>query len=392
MTAPPHTGTADETLAYAIRLSALGLLCTIIISWPLYLPGFRIFTPAPLIGPLMAIPVFIDQCIYALCTALLLWLLVKPQTTIPAAGVVICLLFWALQDANRLQPYNYMYGYTFFISILCRNHKPSATDALRLMVSGVYFWAGFHKINMTFFLSIFPWFIEPIHHFSQTKNPSLLELPFVMALIATPFFEASIGILLLFPRRWRLATAMALTMLAVVLICLGPLGHNWAMVVWPWNIYLFLMEWRLFFVSSDSQGSLISRINYRNILSVILFMIAPVLAIWIPWYSSQIGFKLYSGNIMSAEIVFAPDETFGKVPGYIQSLIRDHRLSMNDWTVTELRNAVYPVPYVFETSARGLCPYLDDPKNAILNLYYPPLFYQVHRLQKSEPLCPPLQY
>lgn len=384
--------TKEQVLDFTVRLATVGLLCALVISWRLFVPGFRVYEVAPVFTALAQIPPFIDWGIFFLCIALLLWFLASPGARIPVVGILVISLFWMLQDINRLHPWNYMYCYTFLIAVLCRNDKSAGLDALRLMICGVYFWAGFHKINVTFFTDIFPWFVAPVHEFFHEVLPSFPDMIFTVAAILTPFFEASIGVLLLFPRWRRLATVMAFTMLMVVLACLGPFGHNWAPIVWPWNVYLFLTECWLFYSAPASADirPLLRRPGRWSMLSIALFMIAPAFAIIVPWYSSHMGFKLYSGNITLAQVIFSPHEKFSKLPEYIRPLItEDNRLLFGQWAEAEIQVSPYPVPYVFQTSARGLCPYLDDPENAMLVLSYPPPFYSLDGKDVSMPLCPP---
>jgi len=280
-----------------------------------------------------------------------------------------------------------MYYYAIFIAAWCGKQKAVGLNALKVMIGGVYFWAGFHKLNATFYLSVFPWFIEPLHVFphSLTGQPSLLDTLFAFALLITPFFELSIGILLFFPKRRCLATGMAFVMLMVVLFCLGPLGHNWGMAVWPWNIYLFLMEYTLFF--SPVQGAAKVQRGLPVLLSIALFVVAPVLAMVTPWYALT-GFKLYSGNAVTAEIVLPERETLAKAPAYVRMLVSPkHRLDLAEWTVREIGD-FYPVPYVVKMGVRGLCPYLDYPADAKLIISFPPPFYSVERSEQELPVCP----
>ncbi len=137
--------------------------------------------------------------------------------------------------------------------------------------------------------------------------------------LATPFFESLIGILLLFPKSKGNCNGMAFAMLVTVLYCLGPFGHNWEKDVWPWNIWLFLMELRLFMVAAGNRGfSLrVSEMKGLPALSVVLFCLAPVTAMFIPWYA-YLGFKLYSGNVVTAQVILAPDETLAKAPPFLK--------------------------------------------------------------------------
>lgn len=373
---------------FIIRLTAITLLITLLISWRLYLPGFRVFLSVPLLDMLHGLPYWVDWTVTIACMMCLISLAVFPRKRALAGGVLFCLAVGVLQDVNRLNPYICMYSFPLITAFFCRDNKDHALDALRIMICGVYFWAGFHKLNATFYNTVFPWFISPIHQFSL-QDPGTLDYMFGFGLLITPVFEAMIGILLLFPKYRRVATVMAFIMLVTVLVCLGPLGHNWGKVVWPWNIYLFMMEYLLFWKFPDKTNApfFVSRQSYISRVGIALYVIAPVLAIFSPWYSYP-GFKLYSGNIVRAEVLLAPEETMSRVPDYIASLRVPDKLDVGSWSVHELGNMPYPAPYVLRTGAAGLCAYLDEPGQTQLRMIYPSPFYSQDKEYEDMPLCP----
>jgi hypothetical protein len=386
----PASGTASRTMALVARITVLCLLATMAISWKAYVPAPRIFAPYPLWESLNALPEAVNWGVALLYVGLNIWLFIAPLNPRPAVGLLFCILFWTAQDMNRMQPYLYMYSYAIFIVACCGSRKEGGLDALRIMVCGVYFWAGLHKMNVTFYVSTFPWFVSPFFTFNQPGTPMVVEFLAQLIMLQTPYFEALIGVFLLFPKWRRLGTAMAFAMLVVVLLCLGPLGHNWGVVVWPWNLYLFILEVVLFMNVAYNQRApfLLYRQQLLGLLSIVLFMLAPALAMYQLWYT-RLGFKLYSGNASYAEIVFPPEEGFSRMPEYVKNLVNDkHILDVTEWSGRELQNLAYPVPEAFKLGSVGLCPYLEQPKDAILRIYYPPPFYTYNARFEDLPLCP----
>jgi uncharacterized membrane protein YphA (DoxX/SURF4 family) len=387
---PVHSSAApdedvEHDLAYVVRLTCLVLLVTLGIVWRSYVPGHRIYAPAHMFGFFNALPAYTGWGMLLLNCSFLICLLVKPASRPAALGALGCALFFVVDDINRLQPYIYMYYFTLVAACFGRSLQP-----LRIMVSGVYFWAGFHKLNYTFFFGVFPWFIQPLHVFtSPPAPPNLLDSFFLDAIFITPLFEALIGILLLFPQWRRFATAMAFSMLVVVLYCLGPFGHNWEKDVWPWNVWLFLMEVRLFCWSADSRNGrfLLLKMRGRDRLSLLLFYIAPVLAMFTPWYS-YMGFKLYSGNTTTAQIILPSDETLAKAPPFLKVISApDHTFGFS--ALAEHEHVPYVLyPYAIKQSAAGLCSYLAKPSKAILRIYSAPPFYAFRSDHEDMPLCP----
>lgn len=381
----------ETALPYIVRLTCLTWLAAAAITWRTFISSARTFPPSPVIPLLHALPGWMDWLVFGLQIAFLLWLLFAPHNRRAAYGVIAAAVLCMFRDLTFLQPYTLMYIYTLLAAGASRQKETERLNALRIMVAGVYFWAGFHKQNLTFYSAIFPWFIEPIYTMSNAANPTAADMLAALSGVATPVFELMIGVQLLFPARRKIATGMAFVMLSVVLICLGPLGHNWGMVVWPWNIYLFLLEMKLFFRDRDNDFyALFARADMSLLRAggIAAFMIAPVFAIYSVTYA-YVGFKLYSGNIAQAEIVLPPQETMAHAPERLKKMItQKHTIRLIEWSVRETGHAPFPIPYVFRTAGPGLCRYLDDPKAALLRIYYPPPFYSMKRGQEEAALCP----
>lgn len=362
-------GTSDENserdLAYVVRLTCLTILITLGMEWRFFLPGFRhpLLTLVPLYEPLAKLPSFIDWGIFILCISLLIWLLITPQKRFPAFGISACIIFWGVQDIVRFQPWFHMYCFVTLVVAFCKKPK-DGLDALRIMVCGVYFWAGFHKLNMTFVTRIMPWFLAPFY------SPSFDWL-FKLVAFTAPVFEASIGILLLFHKWRRVATAMAFIMLMVVLICLGPFGHNFGKVIPLWNLWLFLIELKLFLSPVFNENMFFSKLQRLSIISVVMFVMTPALAVFFPSYA-RLGFKIFAGNTLTAEIILAPEETLSRKPNLFKGMLRlDNRLS--------LKIPIYHTSYAYRRRGMAVSPYLDYPSQARMRIYNPPSFYSTNK-------------
>jgi hypothetical protein len=376
----------DRSRALIVRATCIAWLASLLLSWRAYIPSARIFELSPLLEPLAAVPAGVDWVLLGLNAGCLIWLAARPLQRTPALASLACLAFWILQDLLRFQPYLYMYAATILLTVFFRS---GGLNALRLMVGSVYFWAGFHKLNLTFCLQTFPWFVAPLYRFSDPAS-GLDHLAYAIVLIV-PLFEAAIGLLLLFsPARWRLATLMAFCMLVVVLACLGPTGRDWNKVVWVWNIDLFLLEFVLFYRPAAAGGATRPRLRDAPALATVaLFAVAPALAL-VGWWPSYAAFKLYSGNTETAEVMLAPDQDVALLPGHLGKLVdrASHRMGMDYWTAAELEMTAYPATYVFRRGAAGLCAYLGDRASAKLRVFEAPPFYTMDKAYQDYPLCP----
>jgi len=369
--------------ANIVRVTSMALLLSLLLSWRAYIPNLRIFEMSPVIELLGAIPVWADWALLILNIGCVGWLLIKPLQPLPAFGLFACTVFWVLQDLLRFQPYTYMYVFTILLAVFFASH---ALNALKIMVASVYLWAGVHKLNATFFLDLFPGLIEPFYTFP--KEPSLLAALIALAIFTVPLFEAGIGLLLLFfPRQRRPTILMAFIMLVVVLVCLGFDGNTWNLIIWPWNIYLFLLVFILLSKSAAIDKKVQFGFDTARLATIALFSIVPALALF-GWGHSYPSFKLYSGNTKRAEVMFSENETLTGLPINLRQLVgRARTLPLVDWTAHEFELVVYPETYVFRRGAKGLCPYLSDGQRAILRIYDQPPFNRIDQTYQDFPLC-----
>lgn len=369
--------------ANIVRVTSMALLLSLLLSWRAYIPNLRIFEMSSVIELLGAIPVWADWALLILNIGCVGWLLIKPLQPLPAFGLFACTVFWVLQDLLRFQPYTYMYVFTILLAVFFASH---ALNALKIMVASVYLWAGVHKLNATFFLDLFPGLIKPFYTFP--KEPSLLAALIALAIFTVPLFEAGIGLLLLFfPRQRRPTILMAFIMLVVVLVCLGFDGNTWNLIVWPWNIYLFLLVFILLSKSAAIDKKVQFGFDTARLATIALFSIAPALALF-GWGHSYPSFKLYSGNTKRAEVMFSENETLTGLPNNLRQLVgRARTLPLVDWTAHEFELVVYPETYVFRRGAKGLCPYLSDGQRAILRIYDQPPFNRIDQTYQDFPLC-----
>jgi hypothetical protein len=179
--------------ANIVRITCVAWLVTIALTWAAYIHDLRIFKLSPVIDILEATPVWFDRGLFVLNIGFLICLIKKPLQPILAFGALACAVFWVLQDLMRFQPYIYMYFATILMAVF---FKSDGLNALKIMIASVYFWAGFHKLNLTFYSTVFPWFIAQFYKFSEL--PSVFNSIICSVILIVPLFEAAIGLLLFF--------------------------------------------------------------------------------------------------------------------------------------------------------------------------------------------------
>jgi uncharacterized membrane protein YphA (DoxX/SURF4 family) len=396
---------ADDArlLDLAVRVAVIAFLTDDILEFRSYARELRIFLPSPLIPFVAAAPGWSDWLVSALHAAGLAALLWRPRLW-PAATLVLALTAWrVVGDVLRLQPFVMMYAFTVLMVALPRASPQMRLQALRLMIVGVYFWAGFNKLNIGFYLNDLPWFIYPLWPYPP-GHPVFNAIAFLLSL-TVPVFEALIGILLIFRRTRKLATFMAFVMLAVVLFCLGPFGHVWAITVWPWNIYIFLSEAALFLAPHPPCTQVLRKPDALPWTAALIFIIAPLFGIWHLWPAAP-SFKLYSGNAESGMVIFDAREDIAHLPAELRGGMDIDAQAMRDQPGGEPPPALpgnmvnvaawlgaahislFPSEYVLRTGSRGLCPYLQYTATAVLRIKHPAEFDSREASYTTEPLCP----
>src|SRR5262249_20231145 len=110
--------------------------------------------------------------------------------------------------------------------------QATALDTCRLIMAATYVWSGVQKMNASFLAEVYPWLLTPV----LPVMPAALRPLVAGAGIVVPFVEPGLGLSLLVPRLRPLAVGGAVAMHLLLLLDLGPFGHNYNSIVWPWNV------------------------------------------------------------------------------------------------------------------------------------------------------------
>jgi hypothetical protein len=295
----------------------------------------------------------------------------KPQKLIFTTLVIMAI--FAFFDQMRWQPW--FYQYFFMLAILGlfswnyadTEKRQAVLNTSRLIVASIYFFSGLQKINPVFVGGVFPWMIEPIAKFFPVP---LQIFPLSLGLIV-PFLEMGIGVGLLTKKYRKYAIALAMLMLGFVLFALGPLGHNWNSVVWPWNVAMALFVIILFWKTENFSFRdvlLVKSFPFQKII-LVLFAIMPVLSFFNLW-DSYLSSTLYSGNTNGAQI-YISDFVKQKLPAEIQRYTARtetdrYALDFFHWSFDELNVPPYPETRVYKDIARNFCEYAENKNDVVL--------------------------
>jgi hypothetical protein len=350
-------GRFDRTLR---ALIACGVLASLAIAWRAW-SSSRVFPVAPAFG-LTAVPFPVPEILFAALVVSILCagLLRRPRVAIIAAFVAAALS--ALTDQTRLQPWLYqellLFGCFGFLP------KEERRSGLVVILALAYAWSGIQKLQPMFAGSVFPWMLAGITH------DSALHVPPAAGLIAA-LVELCAGLGLLFRSSRGIAAIVLVLMHLTILLAIGPLGHDWNAVVWPWNILLPLLVLCLLPRRAELSAwrwMILPKRPYRIAL-LALVGVLPALS-FVGLWDSYLSFSLYSGNV--------DDMTIGaQAVAALPASIRDAAssdgngtiVSASMWAVRELAVPAYPEPRVFREIARRLCADSPSPRELVFILY-----------------------
>ncbi len=333
--------------------------------------SFPLCPVVPGLPPLL--PPFDRACFVALAALLVLTaVLPRPRRCLWALVALAGLLF--LSDQLRWQPWAYQY-LAMLAALACYpwrapEENPAARaaslNACRLIVAATYFWSGLQKANVTFVREVYPWLLEPM----LPLLPESVRPMVAAAGWACPFVEAAIGLGLFVPVLRPVAVALALAMHAQVLLALGPWGHQWNTVVWPWNVAMMLFVLVLFVRAREASARAVvwpAGLNCQA-LALVLFGAMPLFSFWGLW-DAYLSAALYSGNTPSATLAVS-DAMRERLPpeaqAHAQPTSEGWEVSLFGWCYEEMNVPPYPAWRFYRAVARHVRGHATEPGEVIL--------------------------
>ena len=267
----------------------LGFLMTIKV-WALThnFPVIKIFTWISEMPPTITL-----ICVYFIFTLLIISIF-KPKKPL-YLGVLLLTILLLMQDYMRWQPWEYMYGLMLIVFLFeDKNDNQKTLFALKLILSGAYFWAGVHKLN-PYFINTFP--LQLATEITEILSIESVSIIYKISYLGylVPLIEIAIGIGLWLKKYRKLAVIAAVITHIIVLIFQAPAGINAFGVVYPWNIAMVIFVILLFYRDNEE---LLIKIHVKSKLSlavILLVWVMPVFNIFGLWHNYA-SFKLYTGN------------------------------------------------------------------------------------------------
>lgn len=293
-----------------LRLVLVGAqAATIAITWPLWQP--RASPPELPLLPLPWVP---------FGAGLLLTLLVALVR--PAAGICchwLVLVLAIVGDQTREQPQ----VLSLALLLVATLPGPYARRFGGLQLAATWFWAGVGKLTSprgwaetgTFLLGASP---------DNAPDAGMAALAAGASLGAA---ELVLGVLAFVPRTRPYAAALGGALHLGILVFLSPLGRDWNVSVWPWNVALAVAAVCLLRGEAQPLPAGVARTRLLGFAGI-LFVLLPI-GFHIGVVDAPLAQQVYSGNTCRALVLRADGstQTVGMLPA--------------------LRVAVPPVPRIF---------------------------------------------
>lgn len=369
---------------------AVAMVAGVALSWALWLPD-RNYPLSPAVDGFPVQPAHMGEIWIRALLALLVLSAILPRPEPTIAIVVLLAVPLALWDQSRWQPWSYQY----FAMLLCllaypwgdpeNPRRERVLHALRLIIAFTYLWSGLQKFNFSFASDVFPWLVAPI-------LPDGMRRFAMHAALLPAVIEVSLGAGLLLSGTRPLAVLGLLGMHVGILYCLGPSGHNWNTVVWPWNLAMMLFLVVLFVGTPKvSPGRLLwpgrSLVQW---MALILFGVMPAFSFVDRW-DHYLSAALYSGNTVRGNVEIGP-EVYERLPAdVLQHAIPTgegrYYLDLSDWSMKELNVPVYPAVRIYRAIGESLA---AKAKSVVeVHLDHPPNWLTGERVPETLAVGPP---
>lgn len=346
----------------AIRwLLVLALMSEMLISWRIWIPVERLVPEISAFEWLQfSLPTWLNGVLFGVVLIGMAGMLLDKWRDRAFSTVLVLTSILILEDMNRLQPWLFVQ----LIMLFALNDQKRPHALLYWTLAGIYFWAGFLKLNNHFAEYVFPWLMD-----EPFGLKGFLEQNHWIAYLAA-VIEASVGILLLFKRTRVLGCILGIATHTMVFIALGP-GQNVNHVVWPWNLMLMgVLSVILLDRSEPEAYKQLVHFNVRQKVVIVFCAVLPSLQFAGIW-DAHLSFSLYSGintrgiffhtgmtePYASSTAFTDSGETRDKYPGVTMT-------HLTNWYLKETHVPLYPETRYFQRAAQVLCDCTLEPNKS----------------------------
>ena len=328
-----------------IRIALFFWLIAKVISYKVWLTA-RIFPVVPVFDLLAGTPAYVHVFLYSFSLFCLLVLTIKPDFRIVATALLVSEILSASLDYMRWQPWEYEYLFILLIYILNKKDE-KFMSVIAFMLIALYAYSGIHKLNHGFLVQIWDnMMLRSLGHFHISHQGS--KLFYLGYLLGITELTAAIGLIF---KNTRIYAAIVLIIMHLFnLYWLGPLGMNYNVVVWPWNIAMICFLYLVFI--GQKEILLTDAFKGLNILVPFFWGLMPAFNFFNCWDHYLSG-SLYSGKLTLMGICVdtraAPELAQFVSPNDVYHMCEGKSLvKLQSWSLKELNVPPYPEYRVYQ--------------------------------------------
>lgn len=340
-----------------IKLTVLvGLFASILLSYNLW-GGSRWFPKTTFSENYSGVPAPYDY-VHLGVLIILIFFSFSTQKKLPTIFLIIFSVYLCFDDQNRLQPWFYNYILILFILLFYKhrvdepNNYNTVFISLQILVALIYIFSGIQKMNSAFVPETFKWMISSFDSVLSTRQLNIAT----KFGYAVPYFELSMGILLLVKPLRFIILPLIIAMHILILIMLGPLGKDYNTVVWPWNIIMIILV-LLLFANVEQERFFDISFLFKGVsfyIVITLMLIFPIFSLK-NQYDSYLSSSLYSSNLNNCQLILS-DKAYHKLPYYIRHYVLKNTdyniLYVKQWALQELKVPCVPEYRIFKSVHR----------------------------------------
>ncbi len=313
----------------------------------------RLFPVVPVFDFTPGIPGIVHTALFAASVATLLYLLWQPEHKSAMILLLLAEVCSASLDYTRWQPWEYQYLCILFLFIVCTDIKKRQVSLL-LLCAALYAYSGIQKFNEGFLTQVWQHMI--LMPFLKLPHAVRVNAAVHYAGYLIPMAEFLLGLGLLFTTIRRPGIYALIGMHVFNLLWLGPLGANYNIIIWPWNVYMIAL---LLGLRGYNEALISSQAISRPMIPILaLWIVMPVFNFFGRW-DHYMSFSLYSGKLplmaFCTDVAAYPAlKPFAK-PDDPYSFCDDKSLiKIQSWAMRELNVPPYPQERVYRKLAEIL--------------------------------------
>lgn len=254
-----------------------------------------------------------------------------------------------LLDQNRWQPYEYQYFITCLFFVVYRKSPKQFLNYFTFLLVVIYLNSGLHKLYGPFLHRV--WDRMILHQFFGLDETVIKSVYLHYSGLTLGLIESVSAIGLLLAKQKKYFAWMLVGMHIFIFWLISPLGLNYNSIVWPWNIIMIILLYRIYCRNEHINVDIKKLMHRFNIFFFLLLGVMPLLN-FAGLFDDFLSFNLYSGSSAQMEICFTKDSDIGKYEQFVnkhKSFCPNQKsISLNNWALTEMNVVAYPEERVYK--------------------------------------------